>query len=73
LAAHKKKKSSKYGHSASTIVAHFWDPIPSNKMPASIHITKVETLKCGAGFRDFCFVKISTDGLNSEVCLIFGP
>lgn len=25
-------------------------------------ITKVETRKCGAGFRDFCFVKISTSG-----------
>ena len=25
-------------------------------------ITGVETLRCGAGFRDFCFVKICTDG-----------
>jgi L-alanine-DL-glutamate epimerase-like enolase superfamily enzyme len=29
-------------------------------------ITNVETLRCGAGFRDFCFVKISTDGKNKE-------
>eukprot|EP01084_Bolivina_argentea_P311671 539520_1 len=28
-----------------------------------IHITNVEILKCGAGFRDFCFVKMSTDGI----------
>jgi hypothetical protein len=26
-------------------------------------ITGVQTLRCGAGFRDFCFVKISTDGV----------
>jgi L-alanine-DL-glutamate epimerase-like enolase superfamily enzyme len=32
----------------------------------NIKITKVETLRCGAGFRDFCFVKISTDGKNKE-------
>jgi hypothetical protein len=27
-------------------------------------ITRVETMRCGAGFRDFCFVKISTDGVS---------
>jgi len=29
-------------------------------------ITKVESLKCGAGFRDFCFLKISTDGVSPD-------
>ena len=29
-------------------------------------ITKVETLRCGAGFRDFCFVKVSTDGTTPQ-------
>ena len=28
----------------------------------SVRITGVETLRCGAGFRDFCFVKMTTDG-----------
>ena len=28
-------------------------------------ITGVKTLRCGAGFRDFCFVKISTDGTTT--------
>ena len=28
----------------------------------SVKITAVETLRCGAGFRDFCFVKMTTDG-----------
>eukprot|EP01050_Picozoa_sp_SAG11_P025688 SAG11_NODE_5884_length_1441_cov_1.404620_1_plen_109_part_00 len=27
-------------------------------------ITAVETLRCGAGFRDFCFVKMCTDGTS---------
>jgi galactonate dehydratase len=31
-------------------------------MPDPLIITAVETLRCGAGFRDFCFVKISTTG-----------
>ncbi len=29
-------------------------------------ITSVETLRCGAGFRDFCFVKICTDGTSPD-------
>ena len=28
----------------------------------AVKITAVETLRCGAGFRDFCFVKMTTDG-----------
>ena len=27
----------------------------------TVKITAVETLRCGAGFRDFCFVKMTTD------------
>ena len=40
----------------------------------SVKITKVEVLRCGAGFRDFCFVKMSTDGKISgpEPKLIVG-
>ena len=34
----------------------------------SVRITGVETLRCGAGFRDFCFVKMTTDAAaDSEV------
>jgi galactonate dehydratase len=29
---------------------------------AVLRIAQVTTLRCGAGFRDFCFVKMSTDG-----------
>ena len=32
--------------------------------PLQLRITAVETLRCGAGFRDFCFVKMSTDGVS---------
>ena len=31
-------------------------------MVRAVRITGVETLRCGAGFRDFCFVKMTTDG-----------
>ena len=31
-----------------------------------LRVTSVETLRCGAGFRDFCFVKMSTDGTLSD-------
>eukprot|EP00041_Stephanoeca_diplocostata_P005256 m.58899 g.58899 ORF g.58899 m.58899 type:complete len:443 (+) comp15661_c0_seq1:133-1461(+) len=37
-----------------------------------ITITGVEILKCGAGFRDFCFVKMSTSGVNTEGKAIVG-
>ena len=39
----------------------------NNKMirPA-IKITSVETLCCGAGFRDFCFVKMCTNGVSAD-------
>jgi len=33
---------------------------------ASIRITSVKTLICGAGFRDFCFVKISTNAFYHD-------
>ena len=33
---------------------------------APLRITAVETRRCGAGFRDFCFVKLSTDGTTAE-------
>ena len=32
--------------------------------PQPLKITAVETRRCGAGFRDFCFVKISTTGFQ---------
>ena len=31
-----------------------------------VHITSCQTLRCGAGFRDFCFVKVTTDGVTAD-------
>ena len=39
---------------------------------ATMIITSVETLRCGAGFRDFCFVKICTDGTSPDGKPIIG-
>ena len=41
-------------------------PKPAVKLnkPQPLKITAVETRRCGAGFRDFCFVKISTTGFQ---------
>ena len=33
----------------------------SGRRTRAAKITAVETLRCGAGFRDFCFVKMTTD------------
>lgn len=35
-------------------------------MSDTIKITKIECLRCGAGFRDFCFVKLSTDSTTAD-------
>ena len=35
-------------------------------MAIEMKITALDCLRCGAGFRDFCFVKISTDGTTPE-------
>ena len=38
----------------------------SRAIPEEVRITAVRTLRCGAGFRDFCFLKISTDGVSPD-------
>ena len=38
----------------------------SRAIPEEVRITAVRTLRCGAGFRDFCFVKIETDGVTPD-------
>ena len=47
-------------------------PPPSSPEIGRMKITGLKTLRCGAGFRDFCFVKITTvrdGGARTQACV----
>eukprot|EP00038_Savillea_parva_P001463 m.104109 g.104109 ORF g.104109 m.104109 type:complete len:482 (+) comp10510_c0_seq2:83-1528(+) len=45
---------------------------PASHTPPPATIMNVETLRCGAGFRDFCFVKMTTTAIDGKGLPVIG-